>query len=79
MMHQNKKSHPTGFKSPSKLTLIRSKSTDHLTSGHKSINRKNLVEKTASNDVSASKPTHLSKTKSTKSLKAKPKSLVKNS
>ena len=43
MNHQNKKSHPTGFKSPSKVSLVRSKSTDHLTSAHKSINRKNIL------------------------------------
>lgn len=40
MMHQNKKITVTGLKSPSKINLVRSKSTDQLTSTHKSIGRK---------------------------------------
>lgn len=39
-MHPNKKINATGFKSPSKINLVRSKSTDQLTSTHKSIGRK---------------------------------------
>ncbi len=78
MIHPNKKSHTNGFKSPSKVSLLRSKSTDHLMSTHKSVTRKNAVEKTPGNDVSMTKITSLNKSKSTKSLKAKPKSATKS-
>lgn len=78
MIHPNKKTHINGIKSPSKASLLRSKSTDHLTSAHKSISRKNMVEKVGGNDLSNTKVVSLKKTKSTKSLKVKPKSLVNN-
>jgi hypothetical protein len=77
-MHPNKKTHTNGFKSPSKVSLIRTKSTEHLTSAHKSISRKNAVEKVRGNDFSTIKITSLNKTKSAKSLKSKPKSLIKS-
>ena len=43
MNHQGKKTQLTGFKSPSKINLVRSKSTDQLTSTHKSIGRKHNI------------------------------------
>lgn len=43
MIHPNKKIHTNGFKSPTKISLVRSKSTEQLTSTHKSIGRKHAV------------------------------------
>jgi hypothetical protein len=43
MNHPVKKAQMTGFKSPSKINLVRSKSTDQLTSTHKSIGRKHII------------------------------------
>ncbi len=79
MIQPNKKSQTNGFKSPSKVLLVRSKSTDQLTSTHKSITRKNVADKVTGNDVLMTKISSLNKSKSTKSLKAKPKSLIKSS
>lgn len=79
MIHSNKKSHPTALKSPSKVSLIRSKSQDHLMMTQKSVNRKNASDKSSGNMLSITKNAGLSKSKSAKSLKKKPKSFVKNS
>lgn len=78
MIHSNKKSHVIGLKSPSKVSLVRSKSTDQLMSTHKSIGRKNAVEKTIGNDVSMTKVSNVNKSKSVKSLKVKTKSTPKS-
>lgn len=42
MMHPTKKNQVSQFKSPTKATLIRSKSTDQLVSSHKSTSKKNI-------------------------------------
>lgn len=73
----NRKNNLTGLKSPSKATLIRSKSTDHLVSGHhKAPSKKQIADKNnnGNNDLSIAKVLHLSKSKSNKSLKTKTKS-----
>ena len=49
MIHTIKKKNVSGFKSPSKVSLVHSKSTDHLTSTHKSIGRKHMLEKSTCN------------------------------
>jgi hypothetical protein len=45
MIHSTKKNQVSQLKSPTKATLIRSKSTDHLLSSHKSPSKKNIQEK----------------------------------
>jgi hypothetical protein len=72
MNSAHKKTHINVLKSPSKVALTRSKSTDHLVSTHqKSISRKNNIEKSSGLDVSEPKIAKLSKQKSVKSLKSK--------
>lgn len=72
----NRKNNLLGIKSPSKASLVRSKSTDQLTSTHqKAASKKNIMDKSSNgNDFSMSKVLHVSKPKSNKSLKCKTKS-----
>ena len=43
MLHSTKKNQVSHLKSPAKTSLIRSKSTDHLLSSHKSPSKKNIL------------------------------------
>lgn len=82
MSTMNRKNHLVGMKSPSKTSLVRSKSTDQLTSTHQktTTSKKNLIEKPSNgNDFSMSKVLHVSKSKSNKSLKVKSKQCINKS